>query len=499
LSLSKETPTGLRSILGRSWEIFRTLGIRGLWFKVLGETVYRRVAVFEKKLSADLPRSVVPEHMEIRLLQAPEIDEFVKFRTFNDRATVVDRLANGQICVVVKHRNEFIHCTWITGGWVRIDYQDCDIELANGVAYVYESYTSPAWRRRGVATMRSPALSHYCLEYGYKLRIAVVGIENLAAFGATEKTGNIVAGELAYFGAGPFKKHYLRYKSNDPPFRIVKKSGNQVPACGESYWSKVPETLDSQSHYLDPFLAQLKRRENLRLVLDWSEPSAVGPLLKTDAFEEAMGDDSFLADLQEMATEITGIDVSHAIVKRASENYKGKSADFLVADVRHLPFRACSFSTVVSPSTLDHFPEPSDLGVSLLELFRIMRPGGQLIITLDNRQNIMDPLLRLVHKLGMIPYYMGRSYTVSELRKELECAGFYLKETTAILHNPRLFAVGPMKLVRWLGWQWLIRAMQKLFLKAQGLEKTWLCYYTGSFVAALAVRPESNTGECERE
>ena len=223
MSLNIETPADFRSILSRSWEIFQTLGIRGLWFKVLGETVYRRLAVFEKKLSADLPHPVVPENMEIQLLQASEIEEFVKFRTFNDHATVVDRLANGQICVVVKHRNEFIHCTWIAGGGVRIDYQDCDIELANGVAYAYEAYTSAAWRRRGVATMRSPALSHYCMEHGYKLRIAVVGIENRAAISATEKTGNIVAGELAYFGAGRFKKHYLRCKGNKPPFQIVKK------------------------------------------------------------------------------------------------------------------------------------------------------------------------------------------------------------------------------------------------------------------------------------
>jgi hypothetical protein len=47
-----------------------------------------------------------------------------------------------------------------------------------------------------------------------------------------------------------------------------------------------------------------------------------------------------------------------------------------------------------------------------------------------------------------------------------------------------------MKLVRWLRWRPLIRLTEKLMVKAQRLENTFLSYYTGSFVAALGVRPE---------
>jgi len=111
------------------------------------------------------------------------------------------------------------------------------------------------------------------------------------------------------------------------------------------------------------------------------------------------------------------------------------------------------------------------------------------VITLDNRQNLFDPLLRVAHWLGMVPYFMGRSYTVGELRRALGAAGFRVLETTAILHNPRLVAVGTMRVVRWLRWRPLLRAAQKLMLAAQRLEETRLCYFTGSFVAALAIRP----------
>src|SRR5262249_9119552 len=161
---------------------------------------------------------------------------------------------------------------------------------------------------------------------------------------------------------------------------------------------------------------------------------------------------------------------------------------YIAADARALPFTNNSFAFIISPSTLDHFPDSSDLGRSLQELARILVPGGRLIITLDNRQNIFDPLLRLAHRLGWVPYYLGHSYRVGELRQELEAAGFVVEETTAILHNPRLVAVAVVTLVKKLRWVPLTSWVQRTLVAAQQLEHTRWCYFTGSFVAAKAVR-----------
>lgn len=69
-------------------------------------------------------------------------------------------------------------------------------------------------------------------------------------------------------------------------------------------------------------------------------------------------------------------------------------ARYLVGATRRLPFAADSFDLILSPSTLDHFPDSDDLGVSLKEIAWVFAPAGRLIITLDNPQNIFDPLLR---------------------------------------------------------------------------------------------------------
>jgi SAM-dependent methyltransferase len=261
-----------------------------------------------------------------------------------------------------------------------------------------------------------------------------------------------------------------------------------LTARGCGYWNGVARTRADKPHYLDTFLGALKRQAHLTLIERWGGIPATGRVLKTDLFEEAMGPDALLPHLASAAGMGVGMDVSTAIARQAQGRDTVPCVHYVAADVRHLPFANDAFALIISPSTLDHFSDPRDLGHSLDELARVLEPGGRLIITLDNRQNIFDPLLRLVNWLGWTPYYLGRSYRVDELQAELEAAGFVVQETTAILHNPRLTAVSLVALAKKLHWPPLTALIQRGLIAAQRLEKTRWCYYTGSFVAALGVR-----------
>jgi SAM-dependent methyltransferase len=254
----------------------------------------------------------------------------------------------------------------------------------------------------------------------------------------------------------------------------------------EADWDSAVRRFDPNAHYLDAFLGDLKRRAHLRLIERWDGLPAAGRVLKTDLFEEAMGPDAYLPDLGLGGATVIGMDVSPTAAGKAHARFP--ACHMIAADARKLPFADGCFALIVSPSTLDHFPEPGDLTVSLRELARVLELGGRLIITLDNRQNIFDPLLRLADRVGLVPYYLGRSYTVRELRHEVEAAGLVVGDTTAILHNPRLTAVGAVALARRINWPRFTRLVQRTLVRAQGLEKGWWRYYTGSFVAVKAVK-----------
>ena len=100
--------------------------------------------------------------------------------------------------------------------------------------------------------------------------------------------------------------------------------------------------------------------------------------------------------------------------------------------------------------------------------------------------------MRLANRLGLTPYYLGRSYRIGELCAELEAAGFTVEEKTAILHNPRLVAVAVIKVANTLNWPPFTQLVRRGLLTAQHLEHTRWRYFTGSFIAAKAVRKHSS-------
>jgi SAM-dependent methyltransferase len=259
------------------------------------------------------------------------------------------------------------------------------------------------------------------------------------------------------------------------------------------YWDRVGRDIEGVKAYRSPLLGRVKRAAYLALVWDWGGAAPGGRALKTDLFEEALGQEAFLDELGPGGERRVGMDISRATARRAKLGGKGGSSSFVVADVRRLPFAAASFGLVVSPSTLDHFKSASDLHRSLEEIFRIMAPAGTLIVTLDNRQNVFDPLLRLLSRLGLTPFYLGRSYSVNGLCSELRKAGFVVAETTAIVHNPRLLAAAASYVAERLGWEPLRDLVRRTFVSAQRLEKTRWCFRTGSFIAARAVRPRDRS------
>lgn len=213
------------------------------------------------------------------------------------------------------------------------------------------------------------------------------------------------------------------------------------PRASTGYWEGATAPfVEAQRHhswraYCDELHAELVGR--------WAPLQRVQRALKTDLFDEAAGV-GLDAALRSVAEEVHGLDVSTGVVSAAQRQHEGLAG--VVTDVRRLPYAESSFGYVFSNSTLDHFPERSDIAISLRELARVTEQGGTVVVTLDN---LVNPLIALravlprtlLRATGVVPYYVGASLTLGGLVREVERAGLRVVDTTTIMHVPRVAAI----------------------------------------------------------
>ncbi len=272
----------------------------------------------------------------------------------------------------------------------------------------------------------------------------------------------------------------------DPSSRGTSGYKGVLPLAG--YWDQVArEWSVGRPHRLWRMHSDAVNRA---LLTRWLPAGGVGRLLKTDLFDEACGEGGFFTLLAERARTAIGIDVSAVAARSAGDRCAGLRA--AGADVRRLPFADQAFDAVVSNSTLDHFESTREIVQSIGELGRVLRPGGELLLTLDNRANPVIALrnalpLRLLKGLRILPYSVGATFGPRGLRRALGQAGLEIVEMTAIMHCPRVLAVAVAGVL-----ERRTPAAQQRFLRGlmrfERLARWPSRFVTGHFVAVRAVK-----------
>ena len=93
------------------------------------------------------------------------------------------------------------------------------------------------------------------------------------------------------------------------------------------------------------------------------------------------------------AAKVIGIDINAEMITIAIERCQMagvRNVDFQVGDAKELPYKANTFDVVVCIQTFMHLPDPYN---ALLELKRVVRPGGRVVV---DHENIM-PYWRITH------------------------------------------------------------------------------------------------------
>ncbi len=119
---------------------------------------------------------------------------------------------------------------------------------------------------------------------------------------------------------------------------------------------------------------------------------------------------------QRIGANVTGIDFSRGMLGQACRKLKGI---WLQSDITNLPFGDSIFDTVIVMLVLQHV---DDEPLALSEAWRVLRPGGSLVIVTITHARIRQHIMR--HFPGAVQIDLDRFMAVPEMKWHLGHIGF---------------------------------------------------------------------------
>jgi Acetyltransferase (GNAT) family len=130
----------------RLLEVARSEGVRGVWWRGLGVTLYRRLIIVARALDDGQWPPPPKVTVTAGLLSPGEVDDYVVLRPEVTRREVGRRLATGQRCVLARREGKPVAALWFASRCAELPYLDLAFDLGEGVGYVYDVYTAPDLR-----------------------------------------------------------------------------------------------------------------------------------------------------------------------------------------------------------------------------------------------------------------------------------------------------------------------------------------------------------------
>lgn len=213
--------------------------------------------------------------------------------------------------------------------------------------------------------------------------------------------------------------------------------------------------------------ADLAFRRRVRAVLEFLQPQDGDRILDCGC-----GRGFYLLFLGRLArSRLYGVDADPSVLALARRHLPA-GAHLVRADVARLPFPDAFFDKAILSEVLEHLPDDR---AGLAEVYRVLRPGGVVAITVPHRDYPFwwDPVNKTRELLGRPPVRRGfwagiwanheRLYTEDELRMRVQECGFRVEDVRRFTHfclpftHNIVYGLGKEALER--GWlpRWLSR------------------------------------------
>ena len=197
-------------IARRTAEVLRTEGLRGLWWRGLGVTVYRRLTIVARPVDLGPATRATRVAVTPELLGRETVGDYLALRRDTPAAEVERRLATGQRCVLVRREGAPVAARWFATGFAEMPYLDLVSELPDGVAYVYDAYTAPGARGLGISAAAVAYYEHLLRDAGCHTLLGTAMPENQAGRALVSGAGYEPVGTLGCLRVGPLRKPVTR-------------------------------------------------------------------------------------------------------------------------------------------------------------------------------------------------------------------------------------------------------------------------------------------------
>lgn len=207
---------------GRALEILRTGGPRALLFRALGETVYRRLLLIERRLAEPEPgRFCRLDNVETRRIEPADFEAHQALMPEVSRESFDSRLERGHVGVGVWHEGRMVNAGWAGIGRCRVGYVGLWIDLPPRVAYLYDTLTAPEYRGMRLTSARWKTMELLLREAGVAVELGAVSPENTSVLRSSERAGFRIVGRIGWWRITGRKRPFLEYEGVAPGIRLV--------------------------------------------------------------------------------------------------------------------------------------------------------------------------------------------------------------------------------------------------------------------------------------
>lgn len=202
--------TPSRPVWKRLTEALHEGGVRAVWFKILGETVYRRLLLLERPFDEPIHDIDCRLRIMIQELDTTEAEEYLRFRPGTTPAEIRRRFEAQHRCLVARYQGRLVGNSWVAATRAWSHYLSHEVELGPGELYIYDTFTHPQCRGHAVAPAIGVEIVRQFRPSGYLRIIRAISPENRASLRAASKSGYRPYGTIGYVGIGPWRKHFVR-------------------------------------------------------------------------------------------------------------------------------------------------------------------------------------------------------------------------------------------------------------------------------------------------